>query len=380
MLWRQMTFLLLCSCWVSETFLLLQRNNKAAEGKPVLLDVVICPSAAHLVWCTFHRADFMAEGAMYVDWVAHLDTLVVHDECFTKLFSNKQLLSRFLDLAPTETILGVGNLLEKDLISLNFTSVSSAVQPIIHLLQELVSGRAKESTELLNAKCNRSETHVDVGITSPCGHMVAILRHETLLLKLASLLEQSKVTSSKAVLYAKGALRFALRLCDGDLQHHLAGSCTYPMVRCCQSERSASAESEEEQHLAMKLAQCLLKFLHQAVMLKSDYLEESCTLLSTLLSESNAPVYKAVAAELLRPGKLFTAHRVHPNIMYMLRQAVGLKPTVHWLSLQGLGSARIVDKLVAGLLAHACTCRAGSKAVQTLAKVTATHAQQQVYE
>ena len=316
---------------VSEILLLLQRNHRAAEGKPVLLDVVICPSVTHLVCRTFNQANLIAEGAIYVDWVVHLDTLVLHDECFTKLFSNKQLLSRFLNLGPTETILIDGKPLEifrdtTSFSSLNISSFSDAVQPIIHLLQELVSGRAKESSDLFNAKCNRSETHVDVGITSPCGHLVAMLRNATLLLKLASLLEQSKVSSSEEGRFAKVALGLALRLCNGNLERHLAGNCTYPMVCCHPSERSASVESEEEQHLAMKLAQCLLKTLHQAVTSKSAYREESCTLLASLLPESNAPVFKAVAAELLIPGKLYTAHRTHLGLMHRLRQAVSLKP------------------------------------------------------
>ena len=298
----------------------------------MLLDVVICPSVTYLVWHTFNYANLIAEGAIFVDWVVHLDTLVVHDERFTKLFSNKQLLSRFLDLGPTESILSDGKPLEEDLISLTFSSVSDAVQPIIHLLQELVSGRAKESSKLFAdaiTKCNRSEPHVDEGITSPCGHLVAMLRSATLLLKLASLLEQSKVSCSEEGRFAKVALRRAVQITNRNLECHLAGmsfNCTYPMLRCRPSERSASTESEEEQHLATKLAQCLLKTLHQAVTLKSAYREESCTLLSSLLPESNAPVYKAVAAELLRPGKLYTAHRTHLNLMHGLRQAVGLKP------------------------------------------------------
>ena len=296
--------------------LLLQRKSKAAQGKPVLLDVVICPSVAHLVWLTFNHANLKAEAAACIDWVAHVDVLVVHDECFTNLFSNKQLLSKLLDLAPTETVLSDGKPLEKDLLSPNILSVSDAVQPIIHLLQELVSSRAKESPELYNARCNSCETHADVSITSPCGHLVAVLRNAILMLKLATLLEQSRVKCSKEVRYAKLQIRLALRMCTDDLRHHPTGNCTSPVVRCRKSERSASAESEEEQHLATKLAQCLLKTLHQALTLKSAYLEESCILLSSLLPESNAPVVKAVAAELLRPGKLFTAHRIHLNFMF----------------------------------------------------------------
>ena len=165
----------------------------------MLLDVVICPSVAHLVWRTFNHATLKADGAIYADWVVHLDTLVVHDECFTNLFSNKELLSRFLDLGPTESILSDGKPLEKDLLSLNLSSGNDAVQPIIRLLQELVSFTAEESPELFNARCNRSEKHADVGITSPCGHLVAVLRNAILLLKLASLLEQSKVTRGNSL-------------------------------------------------------------------------------------------------------------------------------------------------------------------------------------
>ena len=298
----------------------------------MLLDVVIYPSVAHLVWRTFNHAKLKADGAIYADWVTHLDVLVVHDECFTNLFSNKELLSRFLDLPPTESILSDGKPVEKDLLSLNFSSGSDAVQPIIHLLQELVSFTAKENPELYNAKSNRSGKHADVGIISPCGHLVAVLRNAILLLKLASLLEQSKVTRSEGIRFARAALGLALTLCNEDLRRHPTGNCTYPMVRCRKSERSASAESEEEQHLAMKLAQCLLKTLHQAVTLKSEYRQKCCTLLSSLLPENNAPVYKAVAAELLRPGKLFTTHKTRLNLMYGLRQVVGLEPTLHRLS------------------------------------------------
>jgi len=72
---------------------------------------------------------------------------------------------------------------------------------------------------------------------------------------------------------------------------------------CYQSQRSASVESEEEQCLAASVVQLVMPFMQEAMALKKAYLAECCCMLFGLLSEGNAPVYKAVAAELLKPGK-----------------------------------------------------------------------------
>lgn len=300
----------------------LQHKGKALEGKPVVMAAVICPTIAYLVWHTFSYANIMAEGPIYVDWVAHLDALSAKDQRFTSLFADKQLLSSFLELSSTATICHDFKPLPKDVSSLQSLTVEVAAQPVVCLLHELVSGRAKESTDALNkavssapasdapgaSATGRNSTPPESslaeaasGSTSP-GHLVVILRSLILLVKLISLLEQSTVKDSREVRYAKGALHLALKLCNHDLRKHHAGHCASHAV-CYQSQRSASVESEEEQCLAASVVQLVLPFMQEAMALKKAYLAECCCMLFGLLSEGNAPVYKAVAAELLKPGK-----------------------------------------------------------------------------
>ncbi|DBA90505.1 TPA: hypothetical protein ACH3X1_003767 [Trebouxia sp. C0004] len=295
-------------------------NGKALEGKPVVMAADICPTIAYLVWHTFSYANIMAEGAIYIDWVAHLDVLSAKDQRFTSLFADKQLLSSFLELPSTATICRSFKPLPKDVSSLQSLTVEAAAQPVVHILHELVSGRAKESTDAINkAVCasdapGASSTGHDSappesslaeaasGSTSP-GHLVVILRSLILLVKLISLLEESTVKDSREVRYAKGALHLALKLCNHDLRKHHAGHCASHAV-CYQSQRSASVESEEEQCLAASVVQLVLPFMQQAMTLKKTCLVECCCMLFGLLSKGNAPVYKAVAAELLKPGCL----------------------------------------------------------------------------
>ena len=296
----------------------LQHKGKAVEGKPVVMAAVICPTIAYLVWHTFNYANIMAEGAIYVDWVTHLDMLTAKDQRFTSLFADKQLLSSFLELSSTATICREFKPLPKDVSSLQSLTVEAAAQPVVHLLHELVSGRAKESTDAFNTAASSApasgapgasstghnttppEAEAASDSTSP-GHLVVILRSLILLVKLISLLEQSTVKDSREVRYAKGALHLSLKLCNHDLRKHHAGHCVSAV--CYQSQHSALVESEEEQCLAASVVQLVLPLMQQAITLKKTYLAECCCMLFGLLPEGNAPVYKAVAAELLKPGK-----------------------------------------------------------------------------
>ena len=221
----------------------LQHIGKALEGKPVVMAAVICPTIAYLVWHTFNYANIMAEGAIYVDWVTHLDMLTAKDQRFTSLFADKQLLSSFLELSSTATICREIKPLPKDVSSLQSLTVEAAAQPIVHLLHELVSGRAKESTDAFNEAASSAPASHAAGASatgsnttppesslaeaasdsaSP-GHLVVILRSLILLVKLISLLEQSTVKDSREVHYAKGALYLSWKLCNNDLRKHHAG-------------------------------------------------------------------------------------------------------------------------------------------------------------
>ena len=299
----------------------LQHKGKVLQGKPVVTTAVICPTIAYLVWHTFNYANVMAEGAIYVDWVTHLDMLTAKDQRFTRLFADKQLLSSFLELSPTATICREFKPLPKDVSSLQSLTVEVAAQPIVHLLHELVSGRAKESTDAFNEAASSTPASHAAGASAPGhnttpaesslaeaasdstspGHLVVILRSLILLVKLISLLEQSTVKDSREVRYAKGALHLSLKLCHHDLRKHHAGHCASAV--CYQSQRSALVDSEEEQCLAASVVQLVLPLMQQAMTLKKTYLAECCCMLFGLLPEGNAPVYKAVAAELLKPGK-----------------------------------------------------------------------------
>ncbi len=299
----------------------LQHRGKAVEGKPVVMAAVICPTIAYLVWHIFSQANIMAEGAIYVDWVTHLNMLTAKDQRFTSLFADKQLLSSFLGLSSTATICREFKPLPRDVSSLQSLTVGDAAQPVVHLLHELVSGRAKESTDAFNEAASSAPASHAAGAsatghnttppesslaeaasdsTSP-GHLVVILRSLILLVKLISLLEQSTVKDSREVHYAKGALYCSWKLCNHELRKHHAGHCVSAV--CYQSQRSALVDSEEEQCLAASVVRLVLPLMQQALTLKKTYLAECCSILFGLLPEGNAPFYKAAAAELLKPGK-----------------------------------------------------------------------------
>ena len=103
------------------------------------------PSLSSCLWEVLNTWFVDNDTAVYKDWAVHLGVVCWKDERFTNVFANEQMLSECLNVSPNERLPLDAALDPCKLSPSSMHTISPTVQPIILLLQELLSGRAADS-------------------------------------------------------------------------------------------------------------------------------------------------------------------------------------------------------------------------------------------
>jgi len=308
------------------------KGKQPGKQLVVQLEAVIQPSVAYVLWVSLSRVQLQASTA--TDWHDHLQTVVTDQGPFASLFVSQQSLSSFLAVKPTESFPVTIEGPACDALVPAPIAPQDALQPLVVLILEhlrhhnnsatmptvannadvgalhnsstalLPSSPSASATECSELPSNSEEQHRSCHQPKqkPTELLVLLLRSALLVLKLASLVQHVSLegtpTSNIEVdklwetLNSISAAFFAIDTTSDTVKHGP------------QPNSSAEAIMVELSCLAVALLRLLLLVARQA--LQSDWacIDVCCRSLWRLVHCSDAPMRRAMAAEVGKSGKL----------------------------------------------------------------------------
>lgn len=312
-----------------------QRNANSGSEEQRVFRAIFQTTLASYAWSTLNTFYVFDGTAVYADWAVHLGVICLEDERFTNLFTDEHMLSGFLDASPQET-LPLDVAVNPCKLS-SVQNVRQAVQPLILLLQELISNRSKDSLEDEISKSEggkqrkrgkaapQPSTDPTVPLTqhgrrhpqqaasakAQCGHVVMLLRSMILPFKLLKMLQHITASNTSNISTIKEALIRTLVTLAQFLKQHVGTGC-YNKAVCPQSQREASIESEEAERLSATVVRLMLPHMKQAITGRvSARCEWYPDLLLAILQTPSPLVFKAAAADLIKPGNQFAQQIFH---------------------------------------------------------------------